>query len=64
MRVRKLIVDRYKSLDKLPVVSFIHIDTDKETTQSVSLRTGKIYQGVDLCFQDYDSYVVFITSYY
>ncbi|MES1022056.1 tubulin-like doman-containing protein [Gloeocapsa sp. BRSZ] len=52
MRVRKLIVDRYKSLDKLPVVSFIHIDTDKEATQSVSLRTGKIYQGVDLGFQD------------
>lgn len=52
MRIRRLIVDQYKDLSNLPVVSFVHIDTDKEATQSVSLRTGNIYQGVDLGFQD------------
>jgi len=52
MRIRRLIVDRYKNLDNLPVVSFVHIDTDKEATQSVSLRAGNVYQGVDLGFQD------------
>lgn len=52
MRVRRLIVDRYKDLDHLPVVSFVHIDTDKDATQSASLRTGNNYQGVDLSFKD------------
>lgn len=52
MRIRRLIVDRYEDLSKLPVVSFVHIDTDKEATQAVSLRTGNIYQGVELGFQD------------
>lgn len=52
MRIRRLIVDRYKDLQNLPVVSFVHVDTDKEATQAVSLRTGNIYQGVDLGFQD------------
>lgn len=52
MRVRRLIVDRYKDLSNLPVVSFVHIDTDKEATQAVSLKTGNIYRGVDLGFQD------------
>ena len=52
MRIRRLIIDQYKDLSNLPVVSFVHIDTDKEATQSVSLRTGNTYQGVDLGFQD------------
>jgi hypothetical protein len=52
MRVRRLIVDRYKDLSNLPVVSFVHIDTDKEATQTFSLKTGNIYRGVDLGFQD------------
>lgn len=52
MRVRRIIVDNYKDLSNLPVVSFVHIDTDKEATQAVSLRTGNIYHGVDLGFQD------------
>lgn len=43
MRIRRLIVDRYKDLQNLPVVSFVHVDTDKEATQAVSLRTGNIY---------------------
>ena len=27
MRIRRLIVDRYKDLSNLPVVSFVHVDT-------------------------------------
>lgn len=52
MRIRRLIVDRYRDLSNLPVVSFVHIDTDKDATGAVSLRTGNIYQGVDLRFQE------------
>lgn len=52
MRIRRLIVDRYKDLSNLPVVSFVHIDTDKQATQAVSLRAGNNYQGVDLGFQE------------
>ena len=52
MRIRRLIVDRYKDLSNLPVVSFVHVDTDKESTQAVSLRAGNIYQGVDLGLQE------------
>jgi hypothetical protein len=52
MRIRRLIVDRYKDLSNLTVVSFVHIDTDKEATQAVSLRAGNIYQGANLGFQD------------
>jgi len=62
MRVRRLIVDRYKDLSNLPVVSFIHVDTDKEATQSVSLRTGNIYQGIDLSFQDAEKVNATMTS--
>ena len=46
MRIRRLIVDRYKDLSNLPVVSFVHVDTDKEATQAVSLREGNTYQGI------------------
>jgi hypothetical protein len=38
MRIRRLIVDRYKDLNNLPVVSFVHIDTDKEATICDKLR--------------------------
>ncbi len=52
MRIRRLIVDRYKDLSNLPVVSFVHVDTDKEATQAVSLRAGNTYQGAALGFQE------------
>ncbi len=52
MRIRRLIVDRYGNLNNLPVVSFVHIDTDKEATQAVSLRSGNIYRAVDLGLQE------------
>lgn len=52
MRIRRLIVDRYGDLNKLPIVSFVHIDTDKLETQKSSLRTGSIYHGVNLSFRE------------
>ncbi|MDH6055478.1 tubulin-like doman-containing protein [Umezakia ovalisporum] len=51
MRIRRLIVDKYGDLKKLPIVSFVHIDTDKAATQVSGIRTGSIYHGVDLSFQ-------------
>ncbi|WP_319422540.1 tubulin-like doman-containing protein [Pleurocapsa sp. FMAR1] len=52
MRIRRLIVDKYGSLDALPVVSFVHIDTDKASSNVTGLRTGNFYHGVDLRFSN------------
>ena len=52
MRIRRLIVDKHGSLDALPVVSFVHIDTDKASSNVTGLRTGNFYHGVDLRFSN------------
>jgi hypothetical protein len=52
MRIRRLIVDRYGDLNNLPIVSFVHIDTDKASTQVTGIRTGSSYHGVDLSFKE------------
>lgn len=52
MRIRRLIVDRSGDLNKLPIVSFVHIDTDKSATQVTGIRTGSTYHGVDLSFKE------------
>lgn len=52
MRIRRLIVDRYDDLSQLPIVSFVHIDTDKAATQVAGIRTGSTYHGVDLSFRE------------
>ena len=52
MRIRRLIVDRYDDLTQLPIVSFVHIDTDKAATQVAGIRTGSTYHGVDLSFRE------------
>ncbi|MGF1540817.1 MAG: tubulin-like doman-containing protein [Pleurocapsa sp.] len=52
MRIRRLIVDRYGDFKQLPVISFVHIDTDKATSNITGLRTGNTYHGVDLRFSD------------
>lgn len=52
MRIRRLIVDRHGDLKQLPVISFVHTDTDKATSNMTGLRTGNTYHGVDLRFTD------------
>ncbi|KAB8335065.1 hypothetical protein SD80_001485 [Scytonema tolypothrichoides VB-61278] len=52
MRIRRLIVDRYQDLNNLPIVSFVHIDTDKAATQVTAISTGSTYHGVDLSFRE------------
>ncbi|MBO3462090.1 hypothetical protein G7B40_040890 [Aetokthonos hydrillicola Thurmond2011] len=52
MRIRRLIVDRYGDLSNLPIVSFVHIDTDKAGMQVTGIRTGSTYHGVDLSFKE------------
>jgi len=51
MYIRRLIVDRYGSLDRLPIVRFVHIDTDQASTQVSSLPTGNVYNGQSLSFK-------------
>jgi len=62
MRIRRLIVDRYGDLTKLPIVSFVHIDTDKAATQVCGLRTGSTYHGVDLSFRESEKIGATMTS--
>ncbi|MDF0553460.1 tubulin-like doman-containing protein [Kamptonema sp. UHCC 0994] len=62
MRIRRLIVDRYGDLSELPIVSFVHIDTDKAATQVSGLRTGSTYHGVDLSFRDSEKVGATMTS--
>ncbi|MCF3571044.1 tubulin-like doman-containing protein [Planktothrix agardhii 1806] len=62
MRLRRLIVEQYGDLTKLPVVSFVHIDTDKTATQGSSLKTGNTYRGVDLSFRDSEKINAILTA--
>lgn len=62
MRIKRLIVDRYGDLTNLPIVSFVHIDTDKTATQISGLRTGSTYHGVDLSFTDAEKISATMTS--
>lgn len=50
MLIRRLIIDRYGKLSELPIVSFVHLDTDREAGESTGLRTGNIYRGENLIF--------------
>jgi hypothetical protein len=52
MRMRRIIIEQYGKLSNLPVVSFVHIDTDKGATQVSGLRTGNTYHGEDILFRD------------
>ena len=52
MRIRRLIVERYGDFQQLPIISFVHIDTDKGASNTTGLRTGNTYHGVDLRFRD------------
>ena len=61
MRIRRLIVDRYGDFKQLPVVSFVHIDTDKATSNITGLRTGSTYHGVDLRFSDAEKVAAVMT---
>lgn len=51
MQIRRLIVERYGKLSELPVVSFVHIDTDKNASQTTGLKTGDTYHGENILFK-------------
>lgn len=50
MQIRRLIIDRSGKLDALPVVSFLHIDTDKGAGNLSGLSTGSTYRGENILF--------------
>lgn len=62
MRVRRLIIDRYGSLDKFPIVSFLHIDTDVQGSQITDLGEGRRYRGVDISFRPSEQVPVTISQ--
>ena len=48
MRIRRFIIDKYGKLSNLPVVSFVHIDTDKNAFNGSGLPTGNSYHGEEI----------------
>lgn len=50
MRLRRFIIEHHGELSRLPVVSFLGIDTDEGALNSTGLPTGKTYRGKHLEF--------------
>jgi hypothetical protein len=48
MRLRRLIVERYKSLDNFPIVRFVQIDTDGGSLNNATLNGRTFHRGVDI----------------
>ena len=48
MRLRRLIVERYKSLDNFPIVRFVQIDTDSGSLDNANLGGRTFHRGVDI----------------
>jgi hypothetical protein len=46
-QIKKIIVDRYGSLESLPVVSFVQIDTD----DAITSKGGNNYRGKDIRYK-------------
>ncbi len=62
MRIRRFIIDQHGSLANLPVVSFVQIDTDKNTLNSSGLPTGKDYHGEEILFRDIEKVMITMSA--
>ncbi|WP_107669107.1 tubulin-like doman-containing protein [Cyanothece sp. BG0011] len=62
MRIRRFIIDKYGRLDQLPVISFVQIDTDKDSFNSSGLSTGNTYHGEEILFRDAEKVITTMTS--
>ncbi|MGB5769412.1 MAG: tubulin-like doman-containing protein [Crocosphaera sp.] len=62
MRIRRFIIDKYGKLDQLPVISFVQIDTDKDSFNSSGLPTGNTYHGEEILFRDAEKVITTMTS--
>ncbi|MEA5510887.1 tubulin-like doman-containing protein [Crocosphaera sp. UHCC 0190] len=62
MRIRRFIIDKYGKLNQLPVISFVQIDTDKDSFNSSGLPTGNTYHGEEILFRDAEKVITSMTS--
>lgn len=51
MQIRRLIIDKYGKLNNLPIVSFVHIDTDVNESRKTGLKSGDDYHGEKIKFK-------------
>lgn len=51
MQIRRLIIDRYGKLSNLPIISFVHIDTDINESRKTGLKSGDDYHGEKIKFK-------------
>lgn len=62
MRIRRYIIDKYGKLDQLPIISFVQIDTHKDSFNSSGLPSGNTYHGEEILFQDSEKVMTNMTS--
>ncbi|AFZ47453.1 hypothetical protein Cyast_1490 [Cyanobacterium stanieri PCC 7202] len=48
MQIRRLIVDRHEKLENLPIVTFLHIDTNQYEHTTTGLKSGDSHRGENL----------------
>lgn len=51
MQIRRLIIDKYGKLSNLPIISFVHIDTDINESKKTGLKSGDDYHGEKIKFK-------------
>ncbi|NCJ05596.1 hypothetical protein GS597_03550 [Synechococcales cyanobacterium C] len=62
MQIRKLIIDQHGKLSNLPIVSFVHIDTDRGAGGISGLKTGNTYRGENILFHESEKVTASMTS--
>jgi hypothetical protein len=62
MRLRRLIVERYGSLDKFPIVRFVQIDTDSGALDNANLDGKTFHRKVDISLKESEKVHIGITA--
>ncbi len=62
MRLRRLIVERYRSLDNFPIVRFVQIDTDSGALDNANLGGKTFHRGVDISLKESEKVHIRMTS--
>ncbi|MBD2152659.1 hypothetical protein H6F44_21420 [Pseudanabaena sp. FACHB-1277] len=62
MRLRRLIVERYGSLEKFPIVRFVQIDTDSGALDNANLSGKTYHRGVDISLKESEKVHIGMTA--
>jgi hypothetical protein len=62
MRIRRFIIDKHGKIENFPVVSFVHLDTDKNSFSNSGLPTGNTYHGENILLQKSEQVLLNVSS--